>query len=176
MYGDGSVVVSPATGLLLVVGFLTAAVGSVPLAVVAVALARRRPFSAGLVRALAATGVLVAVLAGAVATVTPAAGVAVAVVGAVLGAVLWVVPLAVARWFLVRRGVGSERALRSATLGLPVSMAVAVAIAFGGFGRYNITFSTGLEAVLRWTALVAVVLFGPTVVGAVADATTGPSE
>ncbi len=165
-----------ATGLLVVVGFLAAAVGSVPLAILAVVLARHRPFPGALVRALAAAAVVVAVLAGAVATVTPAAGAAVAVVGAALGVVLWVVPLVVARRLLARAAGDPDRALRNATLGLPVSMAVAVALVFGDFGRYNVTFSTGPEAVLRWSALAVVVLLGPTAAGALVGATVGTRE
>jgi hypothetical protein len=158
--------VTEATGLLVVVGFLAAAVGSVPLAVLAVVLARHRSFAGALIRALAATAVVVAVLAVAVATVTPAAG-------ATLGLVLWVVPLVVARRLLARTAGDPDRALRNATLGLPVSMAVAVALAFGDFGRYNVTFSTGPEAVLRWSALAVVVLLGPTAAGALVGATVG---
>ncbi|WP_224333591.1 hypothetical protein [Haloprofundus halobius] len=38
-------------------------------------------------------------------------------------------------------------------------------VAFGDFGRYNITFLTGTEAMLAWTALALTVFFGSAVVG-----------
>lgn len=155
-----------AVSLLVVVGYLAAAVGAVPLALAAFLIARRwRPFARALAYAGAGVGVLLVALSAAVATLTPEAGVTVAAVGAVLGAVLWVLPLAVGRWLLVRQGVDRERALRLVTAGLPVALLASLPLVFGDFTRYNVTFLTGAEAVLAWTALALVVLFGPAAVG-----------
>ncbi|WP_152041924.1 hypothetical protein [Salinigranum salinum] len=153
-------------GLLVVIGFLVAAVGAVPLAAAAFLLARRiRPFSRALVYASGGVAALALALVGVVATISPAAGVTVAIVATVLGVVLWAVPLTVARWVLVRRGSEPERALRDATVGLPVALLASLPVVFGDFTRYNITFLTGAEALLAWTALALVVLFGPAAVG-----------
>lgn len=160
---------SPA-GLVVVLGFLAAALGAVPLALAAVLLARRvQPFSRALKYAGSGVAVLVVGFAAVVATVTPEAGVVVAVVAAVLGTVLWVLPLLVARWLLVRRGTDPERALRNATVGLPVALLVSLLVVFGDFTRYNITFLTGIEAFLAWTALALVVCFGPAAVALALD-------
>lgn len=153
-------------GLLVVFAFLAAAIGSVPFALSALLLARRvRPFSHALRYAGLGAAALVVVLAVVVAFVSPAAGVVVAVLAAVTGAVLWTVPLLVARAVLMRRGVDTERALRTATLGLPVAFVTSLFVAFGDFGRYNITFLTGTEATLAWTALALTIFVGPTAVG-----------
>lgn len=158
---------SPA-GLLVVFGFLAAAVGSVPLALAAVLLARRvRPFSRALTYAGAGVGVLVVVVAVGVAVISPEAGAIVAVLAAVTGVVLWVVPLFVARTMLAWRGVDAQRALRHATVGLPVALLVSLVVVFGDFSRYNITFLTGSEAAVAWTVLALVVFLGPTAVGLV---------
>lgn len=109
------------------------------------------------------------VLAAGVATTTPEAGIVLATVAAVLGSVLWVVPLLIARWVMVRRGVDPEQALRNALIGLPVALLSSLLLVFGGFNRYNITFLTGVEAVLAWTALALVVFVGPAVVGIVVE-------
>lgn len=137
-------------GLLAPFGFLFAAAGSVPLAVVALVLTRRGwRFSRALRYAGLAVAVLVIALAVGVSTITPAAGVAVVVTAALLGSTLWVVPLLIARWVLARRGTDPERALRNATVGLPVALLASLVIAFGvtpeegvliDFTRYNITF------------------------------------
>lgn len=154
-------------GLVVVVGFVVAAVGSVPLAAVSFALARGgRRFSRAVVTAGVGLGTLaIGGTAVVAASVTAGAGLVVVTVGALLGLVLWAVPLVVARRLLVGRGVDPERALREATLGLPVAMLASLAIAFGDFGRYNITFLTGIEAVVAWSALAVVVLLGPAAVG-----------
>jgi len=112
---------------------------------------------------------LVVVFAGVVATITPEAGVIVAVAAAVLGTVLWVLPLLLARELLVRRGTEPERALRDATVGLPVALFVSLFVVFGDFIRYNITFLDGIEAVLAWTTLALVVVLGPAAVGLAID-------
>lgn len=162
----GGSVLDGAVGLLVVIGFLLAAVGAVPLALAAFLLSRRvRPFARALGYAGAVIAVLVVALSAAVATFAPGAGGVVATVAAVLGVVLWALPLAVARWVLVRRGIDPERALRLATVGLPVALLASLPLVFGDFTRYNITFLTGVEAVLAWTALALVVLLGPAAVG-----------
>jgi len=155
-----------AVGPPVVIGCLVAAAGSVPLALAAPLLSCRvRPFSRAPSLAGGAVAVLVVVPAAVVATITPEAGVVVAVVAAVLGAVVWVVPLLVARWLLVRRNVEPERALRNASVGLPVALLASLLVVFGDFSRYNVTFLTGVEAVLAWTALALVVFLGPAAVG-----------
>lgn len=160
---------SPA-GLVVVVGFLAAAIGAVPLSLVAILLARRvQPFSRALVYAGGGVAALVVGLAVVVVIITPAAGVAVVAVAAVLGTVLWGLPLLVARELLVRRGMDRERALRNATVGLPVSLFVSLFVVFGDFTRYNITFLDGIEAVLAWTTLALVVVLGPAAVGLAID-------
>lgn len=152
-------------GLILVVCFLGAALGAVPLALAAVLLARRvQPFSRALLYAGGGVAVIVAGLAAVVSTTTQEAGIVVTVVAALIGAVLWVLPLLVARWLLVRRGTDPEQALRNATTGLPVALLVSLFVVFGGFTRYNITFLTGIEAVLAWTVLALLVFLGPTAV------------
>lgn len=155
-----------AIGFVLVFGFLAAALGSVPLGVAAFLLGRRvRPFSRALAYAVGGVAVLVVVLSVAVATITPEAGVVVAATAALTGAVMWVLPLLVARWVLVRRGLDPERALRYATVGLPVALLCSLVVVFGDFRRYNITFLTGTEAVLAWTTLAVVVFLGPALAG-----------
>lgn len=155
-----------AVGLVVVFGFLAAVLGAVPLSVAAFVLARRvRPFSRALLYAGGGAAALVVVTGVGVATITPEAGAVVAVIAAVAGLVLWVAPLLVARWVLVRRGVDPERALRDATVGLPVVLLASLVVVFDDFDRYNITFLTGVEAVLAWTALALVVLLGPAAVG-----------
>lgn len=152
-------------GLIVVFAFLVAALGSVPFTLVAFILSRRvQPFSRALTYAGGGVGVLAAALAVVVAFITPEAGVGVAVLAVVTGAVLWGVPLLVARSVLVRRGVDSQRALRTATVGLPVALVASLFVVFGDFSRYNITFLTGTEAIVAWTALVFVVFLGPTAV------------
>lgn len=157
-----SLVVLELLGLLLVVAFVVAAVGSVPFAIGTLLLSWRvAPFSRALRYATLGVGVLVTLVAVAVATVTPEAGVVVALVGGLVGVALWVVPVSVARTVLVWWGVPAERALRDATLALPVALVAALLVAFGDFGRYNVTFLTGVEAALAWTVLALVVFFGP---------------
>jgi hypothetical protein len=152
-------------GILVILGFLVAAVGSVALALTAFLLARRvRPFSRALTYAGSGVAFLVLALTVVVTVIAGGAGVVVAVVAAVLGLVLWVVPLLIARWLLIRRGTAPERALRRATAGLPVALLASLPIVFGDFSRYNITFLTGIEAVLAWTALALVVFLGPAAV------------
>jgi hypothetical protein len=153
-------------GIVVIVAFLVAAVGSVPVVLAAVLLARRvRPFSRALTYAGGGVAVLVLALAVAVATIATEAGVVVVTVAAASGVVLWVIPLLIARWVLLRRGVAPDRALRIATLGVPVALLASLVIVFGDFSRYNITFLSGSAAVLAWTALAVVVAFGPAVVG-----------
>ncbi|SFK83270.1 hypothetical protein SAMN04487950_1332 [Halogranum rubrum] len=153
-------------GLLVVFAFVAAAIGSVPLAVVAFLLAGRvRPFSRAVLYAGGAVGVVAAVLAVVVTIISPAAGLVVAVLAVLTAAVLWAVPLLVARAVLVRRGLDGQRALRNATVGLPVALVASLFVVFGDFRRYNITFLTGTEALVAWTALVLVVFLGPTAVG-----------
>lgn len=153
-------------GILVVVGFLVAAGGSVPFALAAFLLARRvRPFSRALSYAGSGVAVLVLLVAVVVTLIATEAGIVVVAVAAVLGVVLWVVPLLLARWLLVRRGTAPDRALRNATLGLPVALLASLLIVFGDFSRYNITFLSGTEAVLAWTALAIVVFLGPAAVG-----------
>lgn len=157
-------------GLVIVFGFLAAAIGAVPLALTAMLLARRvQPFSRALVYASGGVAALVVGFAVVVATITPEAGVVVAAVAAVLGTVLWGLPLLVARELLVRRGMEPERALRNATVGLPVALFVSLFVVFGDFTRYNITFLDGIEAVLAWTTLALVVGLGPAAVGLVIE-------
>jgi hypothetical protein len=82
-------VTSNPAGLLVLVGFLIGAVGSVPLALVTCLLARRvQPFARALRYAGVSVAFLVVVLAAAVATITPEAGIILATVAAVLGSVL----------------------------------------------------------------------------------------
>lgn len=153
-------------GLLAVFAFFAAVIGSIPLAVAAFVLSRRvRPFSRALVYAGGGVAVCVVVLAVVVATITPEAGVLVATVAVLAAALLWAVPVVVARAVLVRRGLDAQRALRNATVGLPVALVASLVVVFGDFRRYNITFLTGTEAVLAWTAFALVVFLGPTVVG-----------
>lgn len=157
-----------AVGFVVVFGFLAAALGSVLLAVATFLLERHvRPFSRALAYAVGGVAVLVVVLSAAVATITPEAGVVVAVTAAIAGVVMWVVPLLAARWVLVRRGLDPERALRYATVGLPVALLCSLVVVFGDFRQYNITFLTGTAAVLAWTTLAVVVLLGPALVGLV---------
>lgn len=153
-------------GLLVVFAFLIAAIGSVPLALSAFLLSRRvHPFSRGLTYAGAGVAVLAVILSVAVATISPEAGVIVAVLAAITGVVLWAVPLFIARAVLMRRGLDAQRALRNATGGLPVALIASLFIVFGDFSRYNITFLTGVEATITWTALALVVFLGPAAVG-----------
>jgi hypothetical protein len=95
-----------------------------------------------------------------VATIFPEAGVVVVAVAAAL----WGLPLWIARTVQVRQGVDPERALRRATLSLPVALFAALPIVFGDFSRHNVTFRTGLEAAVSWTALALVVVPGPAAV------------
>lgn len=153
-------------GLLVVFAFVAAALGSVPLATVAFLLSRRvRPFSRAVLYAGGVVGVVAAALAVVVTVISPAAGLVVALLAVLTAAVLWAVPLLVARAVLVRRGLDSQRALRNATLGLPVALVASLFVVFGDFNRYNITFLTGVEAAVAWTALVLVVFLGPAAVG-----------
>lgn len=146
--------------------FFAAAAVSVPFALSAFLISWRvRPFSRALAYAGVGVAVLVVGLAAIVATISVEAGVVVAAVAIVAGAVLWALPLFVARTVLIRRGLDRQRALRTATAGLPVAMIASLFVAFGDFSGYNITFLTGVKAVLAWIALVVIVFLGPAIVG-----------
>lgn len=140
-----------------------------PLALAVVFVARRRSVTAAL-------GTVVGTLAGLVtlggtvvaALVSPLAGVVTFASGlaALLGLV--VVPLLVGRSILRRvTGLDRENALRYAVTGWPLALAASFGlyVAPGGVARYNITFLDGPLALLAWAAWLAVVLFGPGVVG-----------
>lgn len=175
------------TGLVPVTVFALTVGISTPVAVGAHLLARAgdETFRSDLRTAIAGTGLLYLVSVGVVWAV--AGGLAVwevaamlVVAGAVAFALVIVLPLLVGRRLVERvAGADSERALRYATLGLPVAALAAFAIfaAPGGLAT-NAIFGLGEESVclagfcgIAWGFAVAVVLqfvvaiFGPGLVG-----------
>jgi len=159
-------------GLLVVFVYVGAVIGSVPVALLTLLLARRtRSFARALAYSLGG-GVALFVL-GSVALavlVAPLAGGTLLLVGLLAVATLGVVPLAVGRELVVRvAGVGLDRdgGLKWATAGWPVALNVSFAlfVAPGGPARYNVTFLTGIEGILTLGALLAVVVLGPGLVG-----------
>ena len=156
-------------GLLVVFTYFGAVALSLP-AAAAVLLAARRM---GVVRAGVLVGLVVLLLVAAAAaalgaTVGPVPSLTFAASAAAALLLLWVVPVAVGRW-LVRRlaGVGGDVALGYAVAGLPVAM-IASALLFvapGGPSRYNLTFLAGPALWAAAAAFLAIVVFGPGLVG-----------
>jgi hypothetical protein len=129
-------------GLAAVLGYAVAVVAGVPLSLVALA-----------------------ALVGGVED--PFGGVPAAATVAVVLALVWGVPLFVGRSVLVRAaGLDGEGALYYALCGLPVGLlgSLIVAVAPGGFGRYNLLFLNGAAALVAWTAFLAVLAFAPALV------------
>lgn len=79
-----------------------------------------------------------------------------------------VLPLALAA-VLAERVAGVPDGAPYAAVGWPVSLyaAAVVFLAPGGFARYNLTFATGLTALVGWSVFLLLVLFGPSVVAVV---------
>jgi hypothetical protein len=88
----------------------------------------------------------------------PRAGVYLTGIVLSLCVVLWAFPLALARWVLVQQGVDADRALRYATVGLPL-VVFATLVIYGG--RYR----PGAEVALAYSAMGLVATFGPTGIG-----------
>ncbi|PSQ19391.1 hypothetical protein BRD00_01835 [Halobacteriales archaeon QS_8_69_26] len=157
-------------GLLAVFAYVGTVLASVPVAVVALLLRRITPsFREALAYSLGGGFALftVVVLALAVA-VDPGAGGTLFVTGVVAVVVLAVLPLAIGRAVVERTAdLDPDRALRWATAGWPPAMILSliVFVAPGGPARYNVTFLSGVEAVVAGGILVAVVLLGPGLVG-----------
>ncbi|MFC7175666.1 hypothetical protein [Halosegnis marinus] len=144
--------------------YLVAVGATGPLVLLAFALRHllgTRPFARALaaVAALPLAGLLV-LSAWVGVEVAPLASVDVALRALPVWVACWGVPLVLAYAAGRRVGLDPERALRRAAGALPVGLAASlvVFVSPGGFSRYNITFLTGTEALVWWTAF-ALVLF-----------------
>jgi hypothetical protein len=146
--------------------YLVAVVAAAPLVATAFLLQRLgvRPFRRALVAVATIPLVGLLVLAGWLAVaVAPLAAVDVSVRAVPVWVGCWAVPLALATLAGRRLGLGPERALRRAAGALPVGLAASlgVFVAPGGAVRYNITFLTGTEAAIWWSAFALTLLFVP---------------
>jgi hypothetical protein len=157
-------------GLVIALGYFAGVAGGIPLAIAAALLNRRvRPVW----RAIAYVAVIPAVGVVALAVLSsgfddPFGMLPGAVALAATLAALWGIPLLVGRLLLVRyTALSADRALYNALLGLPVALLVSllVFVAPGGFARRNIVFLDGIAAVVAWAVFLAVLVFGPAVVG-----------
>jgi len=157
-------------GLLVVFGYFTAVVLSLPAAAGVLLLARR----VGVRRAADLVGLVAFGLVTVAAVVVglaagPVAGATLAGLGLLVLLSLWALPALVGSLLVSRLSpCGDEAALGYAVAGLPVAL-LASALLFlapGGPGRYNLTFLSGPSLWLASLVFLAVVLLGPGLVGA----------
>ena len=157
-------------GLVVSLGYFAGVAGGVPLAIAAALLNRWvRPTRRAIAYVVVVPAVGVLALGALASGFDDPLGMAPVTVGlAVTLTVLWGVPLVVGRGVLVRyAGLDGDRALYNALLGLPVGLVASfvVFLSPGAVGRSNMLFLDGAAAVVAWVAFLAVLVFGPALVG-----------